>query len=574
MVDEQQRARERESEARRTTNTKRCLEKCSRLQERRLLRQSQEAFKGWAVGVRMMAVRQVLVCKAIARMRRRGLESAFDCYAGAVGAIVEEREAQQQQLCREEQQAVDNESRLAAVRESVLARQLALRQRIFRGLLLRQLSQAWQLFTAACLSAQCQRNHLRRAVSRIHHFKLWAAFDVLCGQMSAEQAAETKCSRLTHRLRHALACRVCLRWQDWARAAREEKRMVRKCVRRCLAQSLAAWCEELEAAKQCRNDTLLGVSDRWVRQTLLEALLTWSAEVFKTRALLKIRKHVRQAGLTAAFAALSQSAGQARSLRRVAGKVAIRWNKSATAAAFVSWGLAASELQRLQRAVGKVINRWKHTAMVAAFVSWASRAAEDRALRRVADKVLVRWSLLTLGSPFRSWQGRAAASKRLALQRAAVLRKGCLCTALRGWFETASEHRRLARLLERLAGVQMVQVARCVWWEWREQVRKARVAKRAGVRWRARCALHTFARWIDLVQGRPQMTQAAERLLATFIKRGKTRAISAAFQPWRSKTVRNAVLGVIRAKVVRRQERMFALVALQSWAGQVRATHV
>jgi plasmid maintenance system antidote protein VapI len=221
------------------------------------------------------------VRRALLRMKQSQLAGAFDCYAGAVNALVAQRErvartmakwkspglkrameawteylemmhgeqAQDaQELAKQQLEAAAKEHRSRA--EAEAERRIEMCRRVVQRMLQQQLLMAWSMFVDTVREMQHNRESVRRALLRMKQSQLAGAFDCYAGAVNALVAQRERVAKTVARFQRRTAIFAMNLWFTYRFIAALEERvehdrrnvLMRSLISRILQAALARVC--------------------------------------------------------------------------------------------------------------------------------------------------------------------------------------------------------------------------------------------------------------------------------------------------------------------------------------------
>ena len=258
------------------------------------------AFDCYAGAVGTIKEQRERVARTMARWKSPGLKRAMEAWTEYVDIMLEERAQEAQELAREHMQDMVKKQEEKA--ESEAARRIEVCKRVVGRMLRQQLATAWSTFVECVCERKSNRETVRKVLSRMTHRAMAGAFDCFCGSVQAllaqrERAQRQRriCSRIVRRMLKQQLSIAWLRFVDCVRTIQRTRTVLHRVIGCFKMQcACAALCQWSEIAAKCRRiRAVVGRAiSRWRLAVLVKAWASWHQLLVRQRRLRAVARKI------------------------------------------------------------------------------------------------------------------------------------------------------------------------------------------------------------------------------------------------------------------------------------------
>ena len=506
-----------------------------RMQHQQLTR----AFNCYSRRITEEAAQKSRVHNALTRWRTPQLRHAWEAWGVFMDIMFTERGQDAKEIAAEylQQRLASSEAsmqELATRCQKQKQQQLEMCSRVLRRLLQHQLAMAWHHFRDSCSCAQTKRETLRRAVARLLHRQIAAAFDVYALHVSDTIRSKQACTKLILSIKSRTIARALKLWQQ---------------------QHLEACTDRAEAAR--RERVMHKVVSRMRMQIASSALQRWMVHSIEEKV-----------------------------LRRKAARIVGRWLQQALNHVFSAWREHAAAESRKYYLMAKIVVRLQLRCLVAAHEKWVGAVAAAVACRAlqarqvyIKDKIVRRMFGRSMLAAFARWHDNILECKIMTTKIKRVLARwrnqmSALC--LGAWYSQTAEETRKRVLMVGIVKKMQVRQVSSAWSTWATVIRDEQ--KRTRQEQRMQCVLFktmkrilrralslSFARWVSNVKQRTLMAAKASKVVSRWRHRTSALCVVA----WHLHTEGEAGKRKCMSKIIKRMLSRTIVQAFDSWKGSV-----
>jgi hypothetical protein len=190
-------------------------------------------------------------------------------------------------------------------------------------------------------------------------------------------------------------------------------------------------------------------------------------------------------------------------MRRSADAVIRRWNNVLVAPAFNALKQHTINLKGKRTAGAKVVCRWQRFGLSRGFFGLRNHAARQRHTATTLNKMVRGWILVLVGKAMSRWMEYVPKGEqvlRSAIQMALRIRSPAKASVFGRWKKRVRVVGVLGVIMKKVVGQSACKAQALALWEWWEEVRRRRLAKRSALRWMQksiRVAWSTWGTWIE-----------------------------------------------------------------------------